>query len=133
MDRACIPRTALHQPAPASQSRDVKLPKEAKPTHRQFGPTEEELTRMNTRQLHPIPKDVGGGRKMTEREFERVFQIPGNGHGVNGAEPPIPDSCKEDNDKGMTSGEVITQITEADQKRLNRLYRTLAAKTPRRE
>merc|ERR1712060_73721 len=87
-------------------------------THRQFGPTEPELTRMNVRQLHPIPTDVGGGRKMTEREFERVFQIPGNGQGVNGPEPPIPDTCNDDTEKGMTSGEVITQIEQADQKRL---------------
>merc|ERR1719409_1692412 len=83
-----------------------------------FGPPVEQLNRMLYRQLHPIPKDVGGGRKMTEREFERVFQIPGNGQGVNGAEPPIPDTCNEDTEKGMTSGEVITQIVVADQKRL---------------
>merc|ERR1719271_1352863 len=83
-----------------------------------FGPPVEQLNRMLYRQLHPIPKDVGGGRKMTEREFERIFHIPGNGQGVNGAEPPIPESCKEDTDKGMTSGEVITQIVEADKKRM---------------
>jgi hypothetical protein len=118
------------QNAPSSQPMEVKLPKAAS-RHRPFGPTEEELTRMNTRQLHPIPKDVGGGRKMIEREFERVFQIPGNGQGVNGAEPPIPDSCKEDNDKGMTSGEVITQITEADKKRLTKqLARGTAGRVP---
>jgi len=55
---------------------------------------------------------------MTEREFERVFQIPGNGQGVNGAEPPIPDTCDEDRQKGLTASEVITQIQEADDQRL---------------
>merc|ERR1712060_455565 len=89
-------------------------------THRQFGPTEPELTRMNTRQLHPIPTDVGGGRKMTEREFERVFQIPGNGQGINGAEPPIPDSCNEDTEGGLTAAQVIATIVNADQQRLSR-------------
>merc|ERR1719197_145409 len=94
---------------------DLRVPT---PTPSPFGPRVEEFNRMNLRQLHPIPTDVGGGRRMTEREFERVFQIPGNGQGVNGAEPPIPESCKDDTDKGMTSGEVITQIVKADQKRL---------------
>jgi len=79
----------------------------------------EQLNRMNYRQLHPIAKDEGGGRKMTEREFERVFQIPGNGQGVNGPEPPIPDSCSEDTQKGMTASEVITQIERVDQDRVN--------------
>jgi hypothetical protein len=73
---------------------------------------------MNYRQLHPIAKDVGGGRKMTEREFERIFHIPGNGQGVNGAEPPIPETCDEDTQKGMTASEVITQVEKVDQDRL---------------
>jgi len=77
---------------------------------------------MNIRQLHPIPVDVGGGRKMTEREFERVFQIPGNGQGVNGPEPPIPDACDADRQKGLTASEVITQIQEDDEQRLRQAH-----------
>merc|ERR1719271_417790 len=88
--------------------------------HGPFGPPVQELIRMNYRQLHPIAKDVGGGRKMTEREFERVFQIPGNGQGVNGAEPPIPETCNEDTVNGLTASEVITQIQKADQEQLIR-------------
>merc|ERR1712232_1201990 len=65
-------------------------------------------------------KDVGGGRKMTERDFERVFQIPGNGQGVNGAEPPIPAACNEDTEKGLTAAQVIVSIVQADQQWLSR-------------
>jgi len=90
---------------------------EATPTPSPFGPPVGELNRLK-RQLHPIPKDVGGGRKMTEREFERVFQIPGNGQGVNGAEPPIPNTCNQDTEKGLTASEVIAEIEEDDQHRL---------------
>merc|ERR1712187_631676 len=43
----------------------------------------------------------------------------GNGQGVNGAEPPIPDTCNEDIQKGMTASEVIPKIEKADQKRLS--------------
>merc|ERR1711924_425830 len=114
-----------------SYPRRVEAPSWAPATHQQsgtyqfggsrhtpFGPPVEQLNRMNYRQLHPIAKDVGGGRKMTEREFERVFQIPGNGQGVNGAEAPIPATCDEDTQKGMTTAQVISQIQNADENRV---------------
>jgi len=66
--------------------------------------------------MYPIAKDLVGGRKMTEREFERVFQIPGNGHG--GDEPPIPTSCNIDIEKRLTVVQVIASIEEFDKQRL---------------
>jgi len=110
-----------HNPfGPPAASRVVGIPGAAAPRwsrHHPFGPTVEDLNRMNFRQLHPIPTDVGGGRKMTEREFERVFHIPGNGQGP---EPPIPDSGKQDIENGLTAAQVIDSIVEVDRRRLTR-------------
>lgn len=67
-------------------------------------------------QMYPIPTDPGGGRKMTEREFERVFTIPGNG--VGGDEPPIPNSCFLDVERSLTVAQVVSSIEEFDKQRL---------------
>jgi len=65
---------------------------------------------------------------MTEREFERVFRIPGNGHG--GDEPPIPTSCHVDIEKRLTVSQVIASIEEFDKQRLRQVARTGPPRNP---
>lgn len=67
---------------------------------------------------------------MTEREFERVFRIPGNGAG--GDEPPMPNSCRLDVEKGLTVAQVIASIEEFDKQRLRQAatYHPLNNTTP---